>query len=422
MPVALTPYFLPIQTAALLFPLIAFAITLPYAVYSYRRYGSISILRIVIFYSMIFYLLAAYYIVILPLPDPQLVAVSTDPFFQLIPFNFVADFLRESGFIINEPGTWPRALINRSFMIPFFNMLLVLPWGVYLTYYYRARFRTVLVLSLALSLFFEISQLSGLFGLYPRPYRLFDVDDLLLNTLGGCLGFWITTRVQYWLPSRDAIDERSRRRSAQVSYLRRFVAGIIDYLLIGALLMLADGLISQLVPAWPGSFGPLALPLVFCLYSIILPLLWKGQTLGKALVRIRVGITEENAGGDTGESSASGAASASSASSDGGDGESGESDASGGAGGGGIGRLLVRYHFRNALFFAFMLCGHLIFVVQAQIVPMAIQLVIALYVLIDLLVGLRHQRQLLYERVSRTRNKSTYPLVDPGTPIDLPED
>lgn len=48
-----------------------------------------------------------------------------------------------------------------------------------------------MMLTLGLSLVFELTQLSGLFGLYPRPYRLADVDDLMTNTLGGMVGYWL---------------------------------------------------------------------------------------------------------------------------------------------------------------------------------------------------------------------------------------
>ena len=41
-------------------------------------------------------------------------------------------------------------------------------------------------------IFFEVTQLTGIFFIYPKAYRLFDVDDLLINTLGGILGFICT--------------------------------------------------------------------------------------------------------------------------------------------------------------------------------------------------------------------------------------
>ncbi|GMG84368.1 hypothetical protein LNKW23_35830 [Paralimibaculum aggregatum] len=38
------------------------------------------------------------------------------------------------------------------------------------------------------SLGLETAQATGLFGLYPCPYRAFDLDDLILNTAGAALG------------------------------------------------------------------------------------------------------------------------------------------------------------------------------------------------------------------------------------------
>ena len=44
------------------------------------------------------------------------------------------------------------------------------------------------VIVLAVSLFFEFTQYSGLYGYYAHAYRTFDVDDLILNTFGAAIG------------------------------------------------------------------------------------------------------------------------------------------------------------------------------------------------------------------------------------------
>lgn len=51
------------------------------------------------------------------------------------------------------------------------------------------RTRVALAYGLGLSLFIELSQVTGLWGLYPCPYRTFDVTDLILNPFGVVLGF-----------------------------------------------------------------------------------------------------------------------------------------------------------------------------------------------------------------------------------------
>ena len=74
-----------------------------------------------------------------------------------------------------------------------------------------------------LSLFFELTQLTGLYFIYPRPYRLFDVDDLMINMLGGILGYFIMNKLKVLLPSREEIND-----SVKVSVLRKITSILIN--------------------------------------------------------------------------------------------------------------------------------------------------------------------------------------------------
>ena len=74
-----------------------------------------------------------------------------------------------------------------------------------------------------LSLFFELTQLTGLYFIYPRPYRLFDVDDLMINMLGGILGYFIMNKLKVLLPTREEIND-----SVKVSVLRRITSILIN--------------------------------------------------------------------------------------------------------------------------------------------------------------------------------------------------
>ena len=62
-------YTLPIFLALVTFMFIAFVLSIPYMIYQYFKYGSIEIIKTLIFFSFIFYLISAYYLVILPLPN-----------------------------------------------------------------------------------------------------------------------------------------------------------------------------------------------------------------------------------------------------------------------------------------------------------------------------------------------------------------
>ena len=66
-------YSIPIQFAIITFPFIAFILTIPFLIYQYRKYGAIPILKSIIFYSFILYLITAYYMVMLPLPSIEYV-------------------------------------------------------------------------------------------------------------------------------------------------------------------------------------------------------------------------------------------------------------------------------------------------------------------------------------------------------------
>lgn len=58
------------------------------------------------------------------------------------------------------------------------------------------RWRSAVGLGFALSLTVELTQLTGTWGFYPCAHRTFDVDDLILNTLGVALGFMAARRLR----------------------------------------------------------------------------------------------------------------------------------------------------------------------------------------------------------------------------------
>ena len=64
-------YLESIKTAFLIFPFLAFLITLPYLLLQYHKYGSVPLIRSSIVYTFILYLLTAYFLVILPLPSKE---------------------------------------------------------------------------------------------------------------------------------------------------------------------------------------------------------------------------------------------------------------------------------------------------------------------------------------------------------------
>ncbi|MDL2225395.1 VanZ family protein [Eubacteriales bacterium OttesenSCG-928-M02] len=270
-------YYYPIGNAMLHFPFLALAFTIPYMVVQYRKLGAVPKGKSLIVFSFFFYLLCAYYLVILPLPDIAVVAQRTGPFTQLVPFQFIRDFLRETTFRLGDSSTYWGALTQGVVLQPFFNLALTIPFGVYLASYFRAGWKKALVMTFLLSLFFEVTQLTGLYGIYPKPYRLFDVDDLFLNTAGGMLG-WLVGRTIHILPSKTHLEEKGKERGEPVSYSRRFVADLFDMVLMGVISVLLafvvkDGLVDTLA---------------YLVYFVGIGALTGGRTMGKSLVKIRM--------------------------------------------------------------------------------------------------------------------------------------
>lgn len=263
-------YLSTITYAMILFPILALFITLPYMVINYRKYGSVNKLRTLILYSFILYLLTIYLLVILPLPDRDSVRHSYTDMINLMPFSFVMDFIKENPLVLSKPATWLMALKHSTFYVPAFNVLMLIPFGVYLRYYFKCSFKKTALLTALLSLFFELTQLSGLYFIYPGSYRLCDIDDIIQNTTGGCIGYalgWFAVKL---LPSRDVIDEKSLEAGVRVSGIRICLSLIIDTFIIS-------------IP-YSISQTTLPFPMFIAIYFAIIPL-FNGKTLGSALLR-----------------------------------------------------------------------------------------------------------------------------------------
>ena len=274
-------YLYPISTALLHFWLAAFYFTTPYIFFNYYKYGSVSFYRSIIIFTFAFYMLCAFYLTILPLPDPAKVKENVGPFTQFIPFYFIYDFFKNTSFNIHNFSSVIRIFTKGVFLQPLFNTILLLPFGIYLSYYFKRNFKQVFFLTALLSLFYETTQITGLYGIYEKPYRIFDVDDIILNTFGGVLGYFIGTYISKILPDREAIDKANFQKGMQVGYIRRYFAGMVDFNIV---MLFSSILYYQWFPITKDYINPIA----FLGYFVLLPVFTRGKTLGKMLVRIRV--------------------------------------------------------------------------------------------------------------------------------------
>ncbi|SDK99789.1 VanZ family protein [Paenibacillus marchantiae] len=287
----MSPYVFPVQTAFFIFVLIAMFLLVPWLIYGYRKDGFFSWSRFGVSFSFIFYLLAAYCLVILPFPTTRNTCAqqaADTVYYNLVPFTFVKDIMKETPIVWSQPASYMGMIQGRAFLQVLFNVMLLMPLGVYIRYFWQKRsyWKQALLSGFGLSLFFEITQITGFYSFYDCPYRLFDVDDLLLNTSGTILGFFAAPILLALFPSRASIQAKSEQILEQnkVYPVPQLLALIID----GVVVVFLSNLMS--IFNWSNtnvivSTLNTAIAMLFVFFFI--PSLRDGKTPGSALMRFR---------------------------------------------------------------------------------------------------------------------------------------
>lgn len=150
-----------------------------FIVVDFIKYKSKNLVKRAIRYSFIFYFLNVIQIttdgIVFP-PQNDFV-----PLVQLVPFYFIEDWLshyRSDGF------DW---FFLNSVKLSMLNVILLFPLGIYL-FIWKTRALNSMILVFLTTLLIESSQLIfGYIGVVRG--RSFDVDDLILNFIGGCIGY-----------------------------------------------------------------------------------------------------------------------------------------------------------------------------------------------------------------------------------------
>ena len=267
--------------AMFIYPLIVLIVTIPYVIYNYFKYGSVWSIRIFVVYSFILYMLCVYCLVILPLPSAQEAAKLHGHKRELEALQFIPKIFQQVHIEKDDPRTWINLLKSPAFMTNLLNVFMTIPFGMYLHYYFKKGVVKTTIYSFFLSLFFELTQLSGIYFIYKGSYRLFAVDDLIFNTMGGFLGFFIVWPFMAFLPSREEIDATSYERGKSISLPRRLISLMIDLGLLGVVV----GVLRQfgIFISRVEFYG-----IVVLAYFSILPIFTRGRTIGKFLTKTRI--------------------------------------------------------------------------------------------------------------------------------------
>ncbi|MEH3088397.1 MAG: VanZ family protein [Microbacterium arborescens] len=206
--------------------LVGIVLFVPFVAVQYRRAGSLTAGRFALFAAALVYFFAIWTYTLLPLPDPagiRCAGVNVDPL-QLV------DDLR--GAASRADGSARAFVVDTAVLQLALNVLLFLPLGFFVRVLGRRGVFTAIIAGFGVSLVVELTQLTGVWGLYPCAYRVFDVDDLLTNTTGALLGSVIAMVV----PRHAAPDEPDAPRP--VTRRRRLLAMVCDllsYALVGIL-------------------------------------------------------------------------------------------------------------------------------------------------------------------------------------------
>ena len=170
-----------------------------------------------------------------PLPEaPREFCTQRDTvdYWQLTPGASLGDVLdryREVGLT--------ATLSSGVFLQVAFNVVFFVPLGFLVAYRMRRGLGTAALAGLGASLLIEVTQGTALLGIYPCPYRLADVDDLIANTAGALVGWGIGALVRRRWPFREPPP---RLDLAPPTVRRRLLAAGLDLVIVVVLALGVD--------------------------------------------------------------------------------------------------------------------------------------------------------------------------------------
>ena len=168
------------------------------------------------------------------------------------------------------------------------NVLLFIPLGMFVATCSGEgslqRSRSVV----GISLFIELTQLTGDWGLYPCAYRFFSTADVITNTIGAGIGAFCP-RSSRLVPGQSTPTTQAELR--RVTPRRRYLAAMCNVALIAAVgfaLLAAFGLlldatrgqlfVSESIAHRHCAPSPVLVPGTATF--LVIPLMWRGRTPG----------------------------------------------------------------------------------------------------------------------------------------------
>lgn len=280
---------LAVYFALLICPFISVIITVPFVILQYQKTRVINVIRSANIYLLIFFTLCAYFLTMLPFPTMEIVAGMTSSYVQPIPFYCIYDFFANSGIVISDWTTVLPAFGGGIMLGIVLNVAMLMPTGFFFKRVFNAKLSQVIVAGFLISLFFEFTQLTGVFHIYPRPYRIFDIDDLIQNTLGFVTG----AQLSYVWRLLKAPTHLVIRQGGEVSFRRRVMSGVVDQGILNGIILLTIFITKRKITFF--AIHPLKSFPIYFAYIMVLNLVLSfitymldGKTLGMYLFGLRL--------------------------------------------------------------------------------------------------------------------------------------
>ena len=223
--------------------LIGVLLFVPFVAISYRRNGSMPAGRLIAWGASLVYFLAIWTYTLLPLPDPENI-FCVDPVTSLAP---LVDDMRTA---FTGPG---NPLLTSQFLQIALNIVLFVPLGFFVRLLANRGIIVATISGFALSLLVELTQLTGVWGVYECSFRFFDVGDLATNTSGALLGSVLSLVVPRAMRGRGNRTDPETPRP--VTRMRRILAMVCDALALG----FVSGTVAVVIRAAVLFFGDAAM-------------------------------------------------------------------------------------------------------------------------------------------------------------------
>lgn len=202
--------------------LVFFAVLGPVLLVQLRRYGQMSLPRVLGAAAVSIYAVALVAYTLLPLPDSRQNCGSTGGALEFIPGHSVGDIARETAGL-----SVVSTLTSHAMLQVVMNVILFIPFGAIARRYWNRSLGVSIALGALVSLLVETTQWTGIWGVYECAYRVADVDDLIANTAGAAIGALLAPIVLAWMPSARALRD-TRDAARPVTVWRRWFGMVLD--------------------------------------------------------------------------------------------------------------------------------------------------------------------------------------------------